>query len=130
MNAFFDSGLERVVFPRSLRRLSQGAFAKCGRLKEVRFGEGLIVLGTDEYPKDGWYWCGVFQASALESVALPPTLKRIGERIFRQCKNLKNIPLPDGLETIGIKSFSESGLEEVTLPVSVRDVAASAFYGC
>ena len=45
-----ESGLENVEFPASLRTIAQGAFAECANLKTVKFGEGLEVLGTDEYP--------------------------------------------------------------------------------
>ena len=37
---------------------------------------------------------------------------------------------PDSLEHIGVKCFSESGLEKVTLPKSTRTVAVRAFKGC
>ena len=43
---------------------------------------------------------------------------------------MKTILFPDGLETIGVNCFSESGLEAVTFPTSIRNVAAGAFYGC
>ena len=63
------------------------------------------MLGTDQYPDDGRAWCGVFEDSALESVKLPPTLKRIEYSAFKNCKNLKGINLPERLEYIGMWCF-------------------------
>ena len=56
-----------------------------------------MVLGTNEYSSDGSMFRGVFEGSALESVGLPKTLERIEYRAFKDCGNLKNILLPDGL---------------------------------
>ena len=66
----------------------------------MRLNEGLEVLGTDE--GNG----GVFWGSAVESVILPPTLKRIERYTFHDCKNLKGIILADRLEFIGRSCFS------------------------
>ena len=46
------SGLENVELPASLKTIAQEAFAQCTDLKTVKFGEGLEVLGTDEYPPE------------------------------------------------------------------------------
>ena len=57
-------------------------------------------------------------------------LKKIGNWAFWECKNLKNIRFPDGLETIGKDCFENSGLEEVVLPASVKNVESGAFSAC
>ena len=95
----------------------------------MRLNEGLEVLGTDEYP-GGEDWCGVFHGSALESVELPSTLRRIEYSAFAYCARLKHIRLPEGLEVIGKAAFVGSGLEEVVFPSSVRRVCPYAFYEC
>ena len=70
---------------------------------------------------------GVFSYSAVENVSLPSTLKRIEYSAFEGCKGLRNVSLPEGLEYIGKRCFFRSGLEEVVLPSSVRDVCLRAF---
>ena len=105
-----------MTFPASLRRISQGAFSKCGNLKTVKFSEGLIALGTDEYDSDGDMIRGVFEGSALENVELPKTLERIEYSAFEDCGNLKNIILPEGLEFIGKKAFFNTKFADVTVP--------------
>ena len=71
----------------------------------MKLNEGLEVLGTDEYGDDGKMYSGVFKESAIESVELPSTLKRIEYNTFYNCKNLKNIKLPERLEYVGKKCF-------------------------
>lgn len=91
--------------------------------------EGLEVLGTNDYPDD-WNHCGVFRGSSVESVILPSTLKRIERYTFYDCKNLKNIRLPEGLEFIGPDCFDNSALESVELPASLRIISQGAFENC
>ena len=126
--AFVGSGLEQVEFPDSLRTVERGAFAECDSLGTVKFGEGLEVLGTDEPydDDDDDEPYGVFENSAVESVELPSTLKRIECGVFYSCEGLKKLDLPEGLEYIGEGCFYGSGLEEITLPGTLRDVGEDA----
>lgn len=104
-NCFAKSALESVELPDSLRTVAQGAFAGCKSLKSVKFGEGLETLGMDERASDGKQWGGVFESTSVERVELPSTLKRIEYSAFENCKNLKIIDLPEGLEHIGERCF-------------------------
>ena len=79
----------------------------------MRLNEGLEALGPDE---DG---CSVFYNSALESVVLPSTLKRIEYNAFCNCKNLRSISLPERLEFIGTDCFRGSALESIEFPASL-----------
>ena len=128
--AFDGSGLESIATPPSVRTIRQGAFFWCNCLRRAVLNEGLEVLGTDEDPSRAEYWCGVFQLSALESVTLPSTLKRIEHGAFRTCDNLKSIALPEKLEYIGKCAFSKSGLESVAFPRSVKAISREAFERC
>ena len=111
--AFCRTGIESVEFPPSLRTVAQGAFCMCKGLRTAKLNEGLEALGTDEYQEEGKMWCGVFEESALEEVALPSTLRKIEYRAFENCKNLRRVLLPDGLERVGRACFLGSGLEGI-----------------
>ena len=99
--AFRESGLQNVVFPKSLRTVSQEAFSYCENLKEATLNSGLEVLGTENKTE----FAGVFGGSALERVELPSTLKRICNCAFASCKSLRYISLPNSLESIGALCF-------------------------
>ena len=111
LRAFRENGLESVEIPASVRIIRQSAFCECRSLKKAVLNEGLESLGTDEYPDGDRRWLGVFEESALERVGLPPTLKRIEYSAFEDCKNLRNISLPDGLECVGKRCFWGNALE-------------------
>ena len=71
--------------------MSQSSFSGCRSLKSAKFAEGLEVLGVDECPNDDGMWYGAFYGSALESILLPSTLRRIEYNVFTECENLKTI---------------------------------------
>ena len=105
--------------PLSLRVIEKGAFSMCENLRYVELNEGLESLGENERPKSGDYPCGVFEGSGLEDIRLPSTIHVIESCAFRHCKRLKYIELHNKLEVIKELSFSDSGLENVTLPLSL-----------
>ena len=111
--AFRETALEKVVLPTSLRTIAQESFFLCKSLKTVKLNEGLVLLGTEEYDEDGRPWRGAFEESALESIELPSTLRRIENCAFADCMCLSDIRLPPSLEYIGQWCFSGSGLAEV-----------------
>ena len=96
----------------------------------MTLNEGLEALGTDEYLHDGGMYCGVFEESVVKHVGFPSTLKRIEYSAFKNCKNLKDVQLPEQLEAIGLYAFSGSGLERVATPQSVRAIHQGAFFDC
>lgn len=128
--AFFETGLENVTLPASLRVLAQAAFAKCSSLRTAKFREGLETLGTEELQENGKPHYGVFAESALEYVRLPSTLKLIEYGAFESCGNLRAINLPEKLEHVGKLCFWGSALESVRLPPALKTVEESAFDQC
>ena len=96
----------------------------------MRFSEGLEVLGTNEYQKDGAPLDGVFENSAVEHVELPSTLKRLECGVFAFCKNLKSLILPEGIEYIGPICFSRSAIKWIRLPPVVQTIEESTFFQC
>ena len=70
----------------------------------------------------------VLDASALgETLYLPDSLTAIEEEAFYGDKRLDTVVLPDGVTRIGARAFGNSGLKEIHLPGSVREIANSAF---
>lgn len=128
INAFCESGLESVRTPSAVRVICPRAFFWCENLKTAVLNEGLEALGTEEYrdDDDGAFY-GVFGCSALENISLPSTLKVIGCGTFKDCKGLKGIQLPDGLERLGRYALSGSGLESIRLPPKLKAVGTNAF---
>ena len=66
-------------------------------------------------------------SSPLESVNLPHSIQTIGHAAFFGCSLLSKITLLEGLTTIGNAAFAGTGLTDVTLPKSLKNVGQSAF---
>lgn len=120
--SFNRSGIERIVIPRGVEEIQESTFSWCTNLKEVVFEEGseLKTIGESVFS----------DCSNLAKINLPDGLVNVDDWTFCDCKNLKNIRLPSGLEKIGVACFYGSGLEEVILPASVKEVCADTFRDC
>ena len=97
------------------------------------------MLGFGEYFGD--YMCRgeVFWKCALESVTVPSTLIIAEPKTFGVCTNLKRVEFSDGITALGGSSssdehwkalFKESGVEEVVLPSTLREMTPNIFDGC
>ena len=80
---FSGSGVERVAFPRTLRRVEDGTFAYCQSLKQVDSADSALE-SVD---------VSAFCDSGLESFTAPPSLRTIGKDAFSGCKSLKHVDL-------------------------------------
>lgn len=73
---------------------------------------------------------GVFYNNmVLKKVDFPSSLKKIGANAFAGCKNLTEVVLPDGLESLGYGVFADSGIKEINIPKSVKNIGQDAFLG-
>ena len=76
------------------------------------------------------YEGGVFRETAIESIRLPFTLRRVEAMTFAGCQNLKSVKVPEGVEYIGEQCFYDSGVEEIVLPGTLKEINESAFWLC
>lgn len=125
-----SDGVRTLILPKMVRAVQQGAFYQVESLRSVLLNEGLETLGDDRYQRDRRMSFGAFQESGLRRMRLPSTLKRIAHRAFMDCKALRTVSFPTGLEHLGKSCFSGAGLESVELPASLRTVSQAAFSLC
>lgn len=113
--------LEEINIPESTRSISQRAFKGCASLKTLSVPE-ICKLGDS-----------AFEGSGLESFIFPNRSEQNGvaQGLFRDCKNLKSVQLPDGITTILENAFSGcTELRSVNVPRSLREVKSGAFNNC
>lgn len=132
-----------VKLPKTIKLISQQAFAECDNLQEVYIQDGCKFEPF------------VFQASIkLEKVRLPDDLELLPYGTFEYCRNLTDINIPSKLQEIGGFAFSGCwklngvqlpstlkvlnqgafkyclSLKEISVPESVTTLQAEAFAGC
>jgi hypothetical protein len=66
---------------------------------------------------------------SLRHIILPKEINgEIGAGVFESCKYIKSIVIPNGVTTIGERSFRYSGLQEIILPESLLVIGNDAFW--
>lgn len=111
------SGLKSVSFGKQITDLGAYTFSFCTSLETIVIPEGVTTVSN-----------GCFgECSALQNITFPSTLKEIRYQAFMNCPKLTAAAFPEGLESIGNYAFYNSGLQQVTLPVGIRNVGGKAF---
>ena len=112
--AFEGLHITSVKLPESLERIGNSAFRKCPDLREIEIPESVKEIGD-----------GAFEGCRkLIKVILPNELSRIPGKLFAGCRSLKEIAFPQNLKKLDISAMEDSGIAEITLPLSLTSVNA------
>ena len=105
----------------SVTKIGEYAF-QGSAVTSVSMQEGITSIGQ--------YACN--ECGSLETVVLPTNLDDFsGWCIFRNCRNLKNIAIPENVTEIPNGTFINcSSLAAITIPQGVSEIGSNAFYGC
>lgn len=120
---FENTDIESVEIPASVREIGSEVFQGCTRLRRVEFKRDAVPSAVAASMSE-------IVSGGSESQPGESRLRTIESYAFCGCRSLRDIQLPDGLETIGICCFSYSGLEELVLPPGVREIRCGAFSYC
>lgn len=104
-NAFFQSEIESVKLPDSMKKIGAYAFCECKNLRFIDFGNGIKEIGKVQTGSNG-------------------------EHVFSECPNLKHVVFSDQIEAIGLNAFDSSGVKSIVLPKNIKCIAFRAFAGC
>lgn len=90
------------------------------------FGNFIVNMGCEEIGDNQFS-----NNAKLESVFIPPSVKRIGENSFADCTNIKRVFITPNVEIIGSCAFVNcTSLTNIKLPSSIKKIGESAFNGC
>ena len=119
-NAFYRSALVNITLPANIvfEAKSTSAFAECNSLLSATVN--CDVICTYLFSK----------CAKLETVTIGNGVKELGASAFRYCESLKTVKLGESLEAIPSYAFGDSGLENITIPASVKVINSYAFNGC
>lgn len=113
--------IEKIIFPTSLRRIGNAAFAECANIREVRFNSGLERIG-------GSAFSGCIE---LAKVAFPESVVEIGVAAFMGCRKLVELVIPGSVNEFKMAAFREcSALERVVIGAGVKLIPSKAFIRC
>lgn len=156
MHAFSDTGLLSVTLPEGLGQLNYGVFLRCASLTDIYIPSSVAEIPFDTFwnckqlqkitvSDDNPYFCDVdgvlFTKDMSEliyypigrpgdSYTVPEGVSIIGDSSFNLCK-LKKISLPDSVTEIKANAFYQANkIEEFDMSENVRDIGEFAFADC
>ena len=134
----YNETITHVSIPDSITKIETEAFYYCTNLITVDMSDNVRSIGDGAFEK----------CASLTTINLPYALKSIGELCFAYCPNLsgivirptltdwgenaftgslKSVTILDGVTEIHAGAFTDSLLQEVTIPSSVISIGAYAF---
>jgi hypothetical protein len=156
-SAFNSTNLSSVLIPAGVERIGKGAFSNCSKLTNIAVHPDNqnysslngVLFDKDrkiilQYPNgkpssytipsgvvtiEAFAFYGGKNERPLTRVAIPPSVKHIGEHAF-QDSGVPAVNLPAGLESIGDSAFLRSGLTEINVPASVTSIGKGALSSC
>lgn len=105
--AFTMTDIRAIKIPRSVKRVRSKAFRLCFSLEEVIIEGPIKKVEAESFN-------GCFN---LERVILPKECEDIGESAFKGCQKLKNIQIPSNMKSIKTRSFVETGITSLEIPM-------------
>lgn len=112
--SFFQTAVEKVHLPATVKEIGAGAFAHCEDLTEINIPAAIETIGLNafrsctslrevKFAKTSNLYCideGVFRHSGLEKITLPEGIKTIRTAAFNNCYFLTELGLPKSLTKI------------------------------
>lgn len=119
-NKALVAGCAGTDIPDGVESIADHAFSGCLALDSIALPEGVTEVGA------AFMYC-----ANLRHIALPRSLKRIGNMAFYFCTRLAQVSLPQGLEEIGDGAFDGCyALKAVNIPEQVGRIGEGALHDC
>ena len=121
-----------VYIPETVANLGSRVFFDCKSLTWITVSEGNTVYRE----QDGVLFdrslekllC--FPAGRSGSYEIPSGTKEIASNAFYGVENLRSVSIPESVHTLGVGSFSRSGLVSAVIPDSVQQIPEHCFSMC
>ena len=114
--------LTTITLPAKLKTIGGSAFCGCP-LTNITFTDGSKLTEIGEQ---------AFKGVSIQTLTFPKGVKKIGSWAFSNCKSLKAVFLPEGIEIF--EKYDVFGgceaLETINIPASLTDLGYKAFKGC
>ena len=117
---FYESTLESITLPESMKVLGYASFSECSGLKNVVMNEGLEWIGSE-----------CFMYCPMESIEVPDNVNFIGDSAMKYCANLKKFIIPANTYSVSNYLFEGcSVLEDVVMHDKIEFIYDKAFADC
>lgn len=108
--------LNRLALPQSVSVIGKRAFSGCEALTNLYFGQELTGLGAYAFEN-----CKRLSTLTVKAEAIP-------EGLAYGCEALRWFNLDEGVRSLGYRAFGGTGIDSLSLPASLEEIAPGAFY--
>ena len=110
-NAFFDSEVEEIEMPDSVKSLEKAVFFNCRKLQKVKLSNSLTEIPDSCFDSN----------ISLREIVIPDSVRTIGPYAF--CSSgLENIHLGKHVKVIQHDALMDTKLKELRFPASVKEL--------
>ena len=109
--------------------LSDTSLTQAANSSQVKYNlkNGVLTIkGNGEMPADMTF----IDNPDITRVIIKEGITKVSDKAFLNCENLEKVSLPNGLESIGVKSFSGTAVKKVVVPDSVKEIGQQAVWNC
>lgn len=140
--AFSYNKLTSLKIPGTVKVIDRNAFSSCTDLTSLTLDEGIKIIGASAF-----YHCGITKLTIpvscdsimktaflrndkLTDVVLNEGLVKIGAGAFNSCTSLRNITIPNTVETIESEAFlNDISLEKFNIPAKLVNIGETILGG-
>ena len=126
-NAFNDcKQLRNIELPNSINRIEADAFSGCNSLQYKEFGNALYLGNSSNQ------YLTVIKSIDKEIIFanIYDGTKVISERAFFGCNNLKQVLIPDSVESIGSEAFRQTQIVTANVSSNIKILERGVFFEC
>ncbi len=144
MYMFENSRIQSADIPATVTEIAYSAFGDCEDLSEISAPETLISIkahafrGTQWYKdkEDGSVYLGNnyyrYKGTAQENtiVEIKEGTLSIAECAFENVESIAGVILPNSIQLIENFAFNNTGIREITIPASLKELGSFVFVNC
>ena len=122
-----------IALPYGLQDVDKNPFASCDGLEKFTLAEDHIWLelnGGALIHKAEKELKSLPANAPISSYTVPANVTTIDVAAFMGCEKLNYVQLHDKVKEIGSQAFERSGLKEIDIPASVKDMNTNPFSNC
>ena len=129
--AFFGSALPAIRIPKSVRKIGSGAFHCCRSLSAISVAPGNPVYDSKDDCNAIIETASARLVQGCSRTRIPGGTKEIADSAFYMVYYLPpHLVIPEGVEVIGQDAFSDTKLNSVQLPSTLKRIKRDAFACC
>lgn len=114
-----NTQISSITIPKNVQKIGTQSFQYCTGLLEVIFESKSVSIVTEAFQ----------HCTNLQEVQLPSEEVILGTAVFGNCESLQSISLPP-TGSLGLRSFTWSGLTHISIPAAYQLAAPYAFENC